>query len=157
MISCWISTINQWKMAPNQKLVELEAWRKSGISHTYPSYRRQFPISEERCVHTTHVTVIVWGTWHALAAGWRANIGTMQLKVCGESKISSTIWATLLGDIRAAPSGLSALKAPISPNPLSHITSRSMPRKCLANSKWGQLPSREIINLPWKSKVSTWP
>lgn len=34
-------------MPPN---AELEAWRVSGISRTYPTYRRQFPITEERYV-----------------------------------------------------------------------------------------------------------
>lgn len=37
-------------MPPN---AELEAWRVSGISRTYPTYRRRFPITEERCVSAT--------------------------------------------------------------------------------------------------------
>lgn len=34
-------------MPPN---AELEAWRVSGISRTYPTHRKRLPITEERCV-----------------------------------------------------------------------------------------------------------
>ncbi|KAM8717117.1 hypothetical protein ACLKA7_003912 [Drosophila subpalustris] len=47
-------------MAPN---VELEAWRVSGISRTYPSYRRVFPVSEESWLEGKHNDDEAEGLW----------------------------------------------------------------------------------------------
>ncbi|XP_017857522.1 PREDICTED: cytochrome b5-related protein [Drosophila arizonae] len=50
-------------MAPNQKLAELEAWRVSGITRTYPSYRREWPISEESWLEGKHSDDAAEGLW----------------------------------------------------------------------------------------------
>ncbi|KAH8378431.1 hypothetical protein KR093_011331 [Drosophila rubida] len=47
-------------MAPN---VELEAWRVSGISRTYPTYRRSMPISNESWLEGKHLDDEAEGLW----------------------------------------------------------------------------------------------